>query len=200
MACAPAGAAKAAGGPAGVGRGGGQKKAGRQGAHCNVTATPMWRKGVICGEDVTLCNACGLRYKKGKFCWHCKEIYYEDEDKRPYGKGCQDSKDSWLGCSHCARWSHLKCCLGHTGDGELPRCPWPSCRKIPDAIGSPTSVLQGGGASPLSATPPARGGPARVVNFGLRQAIVWTQSVSALEKARWRASAISRTRNSVIIM
>jgi len=160
----------------------------------------MWRKGWFGGEDVTLCNACGLRYKKGKFCLHCKEIYYEDEDKRPYGKGSLlDCKNSWLGCSHCARWSHLKCCLKEAGPGGLPRCPWPSCRHVPGAMGSPTSVLASGVAASPGASPGGRGA-ARTVNFGLRHEITWTHSVSALERARWRAETLSRTRNSVIIM
>jgi hypothetical protein len=46
-----------------------------------------------------LCNACGLRYKKGKFCPICFKVYYDADTNQM----------SWRQCSSCLNWTHKKC-------------------------------------------------------------------------------------------
>lgn len=43
-----------------------------------------------------LCNACGLRFKKGKYCPICTKVYY-DADTNPM---------TWIKCVNCPRWTH----------------------------------------------------------------------------------------------
>ena len=99
----------------------------------------MWRKGwTRPGETdpVTLCNACGILYKRGWFCVHCEEVYRKvegaDDDAAAGPSG------PWIGCDHCERWSHLSC--------ELARAP--------DAVRGSTSVV----VDDDDAAPPEKGG------------------------------------------
>ncbi|KAJ1722167.1 DNA-binding transcription repressor, partial [Coemansia biformis] len=42
-------------------------------ASCGASSTPCWRPGLI--DSKTLCNLCGLRYKKGKvYCAGCSYV------------------------------------------------------------------------------------------------------------------------------
>ena len=41
----------------------------------------MWRKGVQKGCLVTLCNACGIRLKRGKCCPYCQVTYGDAEQQ-----------------------------------------------------------------------------------------------------------------------
>ncbi|KAJ2329515.1 DNA-binding transcription repressor, partial [Coemansia sp. RSA 2681] len=56
--------------PMGPSFGGGSK---RCCASCGASSTPCWRPGLI--DSMTLCNLCGLRYKKGKvYCASCSYV------------------------------------------------------------------------------------------------------------------------------
>ena len=76
----------------------------------------MWRKGwTRPGETdpVTLCNACGILYKRGWFCVHCEEVYRKVEGADDDAAG---PSGPWIGCDHCERWSHLSCELARAPD------------------------------------------------------------------------------------
>jgi len=47
-------------------------------AHCGETKTPQWRKGMVStylGKKHYLCNACGLKYNKQRYCYSCGTYY-----------------------------------------------------------------------------------------------------------------------------
>ena len=71
-------------------------------ASCGTTSTPMWRKGMQRGELVALCNACGIRVKRGKCCPYCQVTY---DGEAP----ADDHDDPWSQCAGCARWLHAAC-------------------------------------------------------------------------------------------
>jgi len=93
---------------------------------CHATSTPLWRKAKQCGQDIVLCNACGLRYKKGKYCYFCQGIYYEDENKRPVNRQRKPDGKSWIGCAGCQHWCHLDCHVKCSKGGKFS-CP--KCRR-----------------------------------------------------------------------
>mmetsp|Transcript_11224 Transcript_11224/g.69321 ORF Transcript_11224/g.69321 Transcript_11224/m.69321 type:complete len:288 (-) Transcript_11224:1680-2543(-) len=93
---------------------------------CHATSTPLWRKAKLSGVDIVLCNACGLRYKKGKYCYFCQGIYYEDENKRPVNRQRKPDGKSWIGCAGCQHWCHLDCHVQCSKGGKFS-CP--KCRR-----------------------------------------------------------------------
>lgn len=70
---------------------------------CKTTNTPLWRKGWTdpSGKSITLCNSCGLLYRKGHFCQGCLQIYRESDQDNP--------ENPWIGCDRCSRWVHKNC-------------------------------------------------------------------------------------------
>lgn len=66
---------------------------------CGTTVTSQWRKGW--SNDIKLCNACGLRYCKGQYCFHCGALYGIKELKM----------DHWKICTKCGRATHIECML-----------------------------------------------------------------------------------------
>ena len=76
------------------------------------------------GQQVTLCNACGILYKRGWQCTICTCVY-----RKPV-----DEEESWIPCDFCGSWMHLSCEIEkckETGDwasleGEHYACP--TCR------------------------------------------------------------------------
>ena len=75
-----------------------------------VKETPMWRKGWVdriessTGQEhrVSLCNACGLLWKRGWFCVHCECVYRKDlleEGKK--NKEEVKEEEMWIGCEYC---------------------------------------------------------------------------------------------------
>eukprot|EP00898_Chlorokybus_atmophyticus_P007994 jgi/Chlat1/8196/Chrsp76S07628 len=90
-------------------------------ANCHTSNTPMWRKGFSGDRAVTLCNACGLRFKKNKFCPFCYHMCYENDDP-DNANNMNSGRDSpWLGCTVCGRWVHKSCHQQH--------CPSPGSVK-----------------------------------------------------------------------
>ena len=96
----------------------------------------MWRKGMQKGKLVTLCNACGIRLKRGKCCPYC-QVTYNDADAAEAaagGKGAS-SAAGWLSCACCSRWVHKACHLEHNGAAALDNgakllCPECQRRKL----------------------------------------------------------------------
>lgn len=78
--------------------------------NCLTTDSALWRNCVIKGKSHHLCNACGLRFKKGKFCPLCYKVYY-DVDTNP---------QEWRQCNMCYNWTHRKCLSegGYETDGN----------------------------------------------------------------------------------
>ena len=83
-----------------------------------VKETPMWRKGWVdriessTGQEhrVSLCNACGLLWKRGWFCVHCECVYRKDlleEGKK--NKEEVKEEEMWIGCEYCDNFSHFEC-------------------------------------------------------------------------------------------
>ena len=73
----------------------------------------MWRKGWVDRIDnkgqeirVSLCNACGLLWKRGWFCVHC-ECVYRKEDEKHKEEGA--AGEMWIGCEYCENFSHFEC-------------------------------------------------------------------------------------------
>jgi len=46
-----------------------------------------------------LCNACGLRFKKGKYCRICFYVYYDSDP----------NTKNWDRCIKCLGWTHKSC-------------------------------------------------------------------------------------------
>lgn len=61
-------------------------------ASCGVTKTPYWRDAW--GENISLCNACGLRY--AKFKKRCSSCYYVPRKEDKTSRSCSQCRGSWL--------------------------------------------------------------------------------------------------------
>ena len=75
----------------------------------------MWRKGWVDRVDnkgqeirVSLCNACGLLWKRGWFCVHCECVYRKEDDKHKE-EGAAAAGEMWIGCEYCENFSHFEC-------------------------------------------------------------------------------------------
>lgn len=69
--------------------------------NCLTTDSALWRNCVIKGKSHHYCNACGLRFKKGKFCPLCYKVYYDaDTNTR-----------EWKQCNICYNWTHNQCLI-----------------------------------------------------------------------------------------
>lgn len=61
-------------------------------ASCGATKTPYWRDAW--GENISLCNACGLRY--AKFKKRCSSCHYVPRKEDKNGRACSQCRGSWL--------------------------------------------------------------------------------------------------------
>lgn len=67
--------------------------------NCHVTESTLWRNCTVNGKSLYFCNACGLRYKKGKYCGMCYKVYYDADTNHR----------DWKQCSYCLNWTHKQC-------------------------------------------------------------------------------------------
>lgn len=67
--------------------------------NCHTSDSPLWRNCMIKGKILHLCNSCGLRYKKHKYCPHCYKVYYDAET----------NVHEWAQCVTCHNWTHREC-------------------------------------------------------------------------------------------
>jgi len=67
--------------------------------NCGAEASTLWRTCKIQTGSSYLCNACGLRYKKGKFCPLCYRVYYDVDTNQL----------QWRQCQNCLNWTHKNC-------------------------------------------------------------------------------------------
>ncbi|PRP73172.1 hypothetical protein PROFUN_03486 [Planoprotostelium fungivorum] len=75
--------------------------------NCQACETPQWRKGwysEMLGRSVLLCNACGLKYHKNQYCYHCHFIYGKEQEKLI---GLE--QDDWVSCK-TRSWSEGYTC------------------------------------------------------------------------------------------
>mmetsp|Transcript_28474 Transcript_28474/g.31632 ORF Transcript_28474/g.31632 Transcript_28474/m.31632 type:complete len:230 (+) Transcript_28474:45-734(+) len=72
--------------------------------NCGTEHAPLWRYMEYKGEVQYLCNACGLRKSKGKFCLGCDYVYRREDVK--------SNPKTWLKCTLCRRLSHAACIKG----------------------------------------------------------------------------------------
>ena len=61
-------------------------------ASCSATKTPYWRDAW--GENISLCNACGLRY--AKFKKRCSLCHYVPRKEDKNGRCCSQCRGNWL--------------------------------------------------------------------------------------------------------
>ena len=61
-------------------------------ASCGATKTPYWRDAW--GENISLCNACGLRY--AKFKKRCSSCHYVPRKEDKASRSCTQCRGSWL--------------------------------------------------------------------------------------------------------
>lgn len=73
-------------------------------SNCGVESSTLWRNCPLLEGARYLCNACGLRYKKGKYCPLCFKVYYDVDTNHL----------QWKQCIGCLNWTHLLC-LQRTG-------------------------------------------------------------------------------------
>jgi len=67
--------------------------------NCGVETSTLWRTCELHNGSSYLCNACGLRYKKGKFCPLCYRVYYDVDTNQL----------QWKQCQNCMNWTHKSC-------------------------------------------------------------------------------------------
>lgn len=72
--------------------------------NCSVETSTLWRTCEVGTGSSYLCNACGLRFKKGKFCPLCYRVYYDADTNQLH----------WKQCRSCLNWTH-KACLQKCG-------------------------------------------------------------------------------------
>jgi len=75
---------------------------------CTETST-LWRNCSVDRASRYLCNACGLRFKKGKYCPECFQVYYDADTNQL----------AWKQCSVCLNWTHKKCIQNANQKEEL---------------------------------------------------------------------------------
>eukprot|EP01124_Arcella_intermedia_P017596 TRINITY_DN2436_c0_g1_i1.p1 TRINITY_DN2436_c0_g1~~TRINITY_DN2436_c0_g1_i1.p1 ORF type:complete len:265 (-),score=15.22 TRINITY_DN2436_c0_g1_i1:135-929(-) len=69
-------------------------------SNCGTETSTLWRTCEMpTGNSSYLCNACGLRFKKGKYCVLCYKVYY-DVDTNQF---------TWTQCQLCWNWTHKNC-------------------------------------------------------------------------------------------
>jgi len=67
--------------------------------NCSTSYSTLWRNCGLLNGSRYLCNGCGLRFKKGKYCPLCYEVYY-DADTNHF---------NWEQCKDCSNWTHKSC-------------------------------------------------------------------------------------------
>eukprot|EP01126_Amoeba_proteus_P043740 TRINITY_DN4818_c0_g1_i5.p1 TRINITY_DN4818_c0_g1~~TRINITY_DN4818_c0_g1_i5.p1 ORF type:complete len:202 (+),score=30.98 TRINITY_DN4818_c0_g1_i5:169-774(+) len=67
--------------------------------NCGIESSTLWRSCDLQNGSHYLCNACGLRYKKGKYCPLCFQVYYDAD--------CNHTQ--WKQCHVCLNWTHKSC-------------------------------------------------------------------------------------------
>jgi len=67
--------------------------------NCGTFLSALWRNCKLGNITHYLCNACGLRFKKGKFCPVCFKVYYDADT----------NQENWIQCSTCFNWTHRQC-------------------------------------------------------------------------------------------
>eukprot|EP01127_Copromyxa_protea_P002645 TRINITY_DN1258_c0_g1_i2.p1 TRINITY_DN1258_c0_g1~~TRINITY_DN1258_c0_g1_i2.p1 ORF type:complete len:216 (+),score=1.63 TRINITY_DN1258_c0_g1_i2:47-649(+) len=67
--------------------------------NCGVESSTLWRNCDLQNGSHYLCNACGLRYKKGKYCPLCFQVYYDADTNHL----------QWEQCQVCLNWTHKNC-------------------------------------------------------------------------------------------
>jgi predicted RNA-binding Zn-ribbon protein involved in translation (DUF1610 family) len=73
--------------------------------NCGIESSTLWRNCDLLDGSKYLCNACGLRFKKGKYCPICYEVYY-DADTNHF---------NWEQCRSCTNWTHKSCIQKSSG-------------------------------------------------------------------------------------
>jgi len=73
--------------------------------NCHASTSTLWRSCALLSGHHYLCNACGLRFKKGKYCPLCTRVYYDADTHAGHFKQC----------ATCANWTH-KSCLVKAGE------------------------------------------------------------------------------------
>eukprot|EP01124_Arcella_intermedia_P024221 TRINITY_DN4029_c0_g1_i1.p1 TRINITY_DN4029_c0_g1~~TRINITY_DN4029_c0_g1_i1.p1 ORF type:complete len:222 (-),score=-7.19 TRINITY_DN4029_c0_g1_i1:132-797(-) len=64
--------------------------------NCGASSSTLWRTCKMQSGSSYLCNACGLRYKKGKYCPLCFRVYYDVDTNQL----------QWKQCQNCLNWTH----------------------------------------------------------------------------------------------
>jgi len=77
---------------------------------CRKHLSTLWRSCNLDGRKVHFCNACGLRFKKGKYCPFCFYIYYDSKV----------TTEGWIQCSKCELWMH-RYCYERLTEHKLPK-------------------------------------------------------------------------------
>ena len=87
-------------------------------ANCPKTESTLWRVFKTPEDDLTVCNGCGLRAQKNKYCPYCYFIYYD-----------ADINDNlWVTCISCDKQpAHRECFQNSKNRKEVYKCH--SCSK-----------------------------------------------------------------------
>lgn len=67
--------------------------------NCKVAESTLWRACALLSGTHYLCNACGLRFKKGKYCPLCTRVYYDADTHT----------GQYRQCGTCGNWTHRHC-------------------------------------------------------------------------------------------
>jgi hypothetical protein len=95
-------------------------------SNCGVETSTLWRNCVLLDGSKYLCNACGLRYKKGKYCPLCFKVYYDVDTNLL----------QWKQCRTCLNWTHQACLIRHSI--ELTDYECASCKNKAKTLSSPS--------------------------------------------------------------
>lgn len=90
--------------------------------NCSVETSTLWRTCEMENGASYLCNACGLRYKKGKFCPLCYRVYYDADTNQV----------NWKQCQHCLNWTHKACLHSRGWNVNSGSYSCPNCRRKTD--------------------------------------------------------------------
>jgi hypothetical protein len=87
-------------------------------ANCSKTESTLWRVFKTPEDDLSVCNGCGIRAQKNKYCPYCYFIYYDADIDSNF----------WVRCKSCKkRAAHLECFQKSGNNKEVYKCH--SCAK-----------------------------------------------------------------------
>lgn len=88
--------------------------------HCKITAL---EGGVKWNENVTKCNSCDSKWKKGEYCPVCEKFWFSKKGRQSRTEQrLRRDDDDMIQCDKCEKWVHFSC------DTNMKQAGWSSLK------------------------------------------------------------------------